>query len=107
MLESIVSLNKPKRLITGLDQKVSSQGRVLYFGPTRTHALPVYRANLNHPVSIAEHGNTVSPARPRVRADLTVRRVGGAVLGRPKKPKPAVMRWICPRRSGQSWQESL
>ena len=32
---------------------------------------------------------------------------GGAVLGGPKKPRPAVMRWICPRRSGQSWQENL
>src|SRR5438045_1907111 len=31
----------------------------------------------------------------------------GAVLGGPKKPRPAVMRWICPRRSGQSWQESM
>src|SRR6202142_531533 len=32
---------------------------------------------------------------------------GGAALGGPKKPRPAVMRWICPRRSGQSWQENL
>ena len=32
---------------------------------------------------------------------------GGAALGGPKKPTPAVMRWICPRRSGQSWQENL
>src|SRR5437773_1170591 len=31
----------------------------------------------------------------------------GAALGRPKKPRPAVMRWICPRRSGQSRQETL
>src|SRR3974377_1933472 len=28
-------------------------------------------------------------------------------VGRPKKPMPAVMRWIRPRRSGQSWQEKL
>jgi len=32
---------------------------------------------------------------------------GGAALGGPKKPMPAVMRWIRPRRSGQSWQENL
>src|SRR5215471_2231863 len=32
---------------------------------------------------------------------------GGAALGGPKKLRPAVMRWICPRRSGQSWQENL
>src|SRR3954469_3779367 len=44
--------------------------------------LPVYRANLNHPVSIAEHGTTASPARPRDRADLTARRVRGSSFGR-------------------------
>ena len=32
---------------------------------------------------------------------------GGAALGRPKKPRPAVMRWIGPRRSGPKWQERL
>ena len=32
---------------------------------------------------------------------------GGAALGRPKKLMPAVMRWICPRRSGLNWQESM
>jgi len=32
---------------------------------------------------------------------------GGAALGRPKKPRPAVMRWICPRRSGPNWQERM
>ena len=47
----------------------------------RTRRLPVYRANLNHPVDIAEHGNAASPARPRDRADLTARRVRGRSLG--------------------------
>ena len=47
----------------------------------RTPRLPVYRANLNHPVNLAEHGNAASPARPRDRADLTARRVGGRSLG--------------------------
>ena len=31
---------------------------------------------------------------------------GGAALGGPKKPTPAVMRWICPRRSGPKWQDN-
>ena len=47
----------------------------------RTPRLPVYRANLNHPVNLAEHGNAASPARPRDRADLTARRVRGRSLG--------------------------
>jgi hypothetical protein len=41
----------------------------------------VYRANLNHPVSIAEHGNTASPRPVRERADLTARRVRGSSFG--------------------------
>jgi len=68
---------------------------------------PVYRANLNHPVNIVEHGNAAHSARSRDRADLTARRVRGAALGGPKKPRPAVMRWICPRRSGLNWQERM
>ena len=81
MLVSTVTPNKPKRLI-GLSQKASSLARVLLSGPTRTHALPVYRANLNHPVNFAEHGNAASPARPRDWADLTARRVRGRSLGK-------------------------
>jgi hypothetical protein len=80
MLVSIVTPNKPKRL-KGLSQKACRQVRVLLSGPTRTKALPVYRANLNHPVKFAEHGNAASPARPRDRADLTARRVRGRSLG--------------------------
>jgi hypothetical protein len=86
MLVSIVIPNKPKRL-KGLSQKASSQARVLLSGPTRTHALPVYRANLNHPVNFAEHGNAASPARPRDRADLTARRVRGRSLGKTEEAK--------------------
>ncbi len=37
----------------------------------------MYRANLNHPVDLAEHGNVANPARLHDRADLTARRVGG------------------------------
>jgi len=84
MLASIVNLNKPKRL-TGLGQKARSQVRVLYGGPTRTLILPVYRANLNHPVRIAEHGNAANPVRPRDRADLTARRVRGRSFGMTEK----------------------
>ena len=53
----------------------------------RTPRLPVYRANLNHPVNLAEHGNAASPARPRDRADLTARRVRGRSLGRTEEAK--------------------
>ena len=86
MLVSTVTPNKPKRLI-GLSQKASSQARVLLNGPTRTNVLPVYRANLNHPVKCAEHGNAASPARPRDRADLTARRVRGRSIGRTEEAK--------------------
>ena len=68
-----------------MNQKVCSQVRVLDVDPTRILALPVYRANLNHPVNIAEHGNTANPARPRDRADLTARRVRGSSFGRTEK----------------------
>jgi hypothetical protein len=81
MLVSIVTPNKPKRL-KGLSQKASRQVRVLLNGPTRTQALPVYRANLNHPVKFAEHGNAANPVRPRDRADLTARRVRGRSFGK-------------------------
>ena len=70
-----------------MSQKASSQARVLLSGPTRTNALPVYRANLNHPVKFAEHGNAASPARPRDRADLTARRVRGRSIGRTEEAK--------------------
>ena len=86
MLVSTVTPNKPKRL-KGLSQKASSQARVLLNGPTRTHALPVYRANLNHPVKFAEHGNAASPVRPRDRADLTARRVRGRSIGMTEEAK--------------------
>src|SRR5208283_1321850 len=53
----------------------------------RTLRLPVYRANLNHPVNLAEHGNAAHPARPRDRADLTARRVRGRSLGMTEEAK--------------------
>ena len=81
-----MNLDKPKRL-TGLSQKARSRVRALSDRPTRTTRLPVYRADLNHPGNIAEHGNAASPARPRDRADLTARRVRGRSLGRTEKAK--------------------
>ena len=71
-------------------KKVSSPARGLSRTPTRTVALPVYRANLNHPVNIAEHGNAASPARPRDRADLTARRVRGRSIGMTEKANASV-----------------
>jgi len=53
----------------------------------RTRRLPVYRADLNHPVNLAEHGNAVGPARPFDRADLTVRRARGHSIGMTEKAK--------------------
>src|SRR5258707_12206739 len=34
-------------------------------------------------------------------------RAKGAALRRPKKPRPAVARRICPRRPGVEWQENM
>jgi hypothetical protein len=48
----------------------------------RTIVLPVYRANLNHPVKLAEHGNAANPVPARNRADLTARRVRGRSIGK-------------------------
>jgi hypothetical protein len=86
MLVSIVNLDKPKRL-TGLSQKARSRVGALIHRPTRTTRLPVYRADLNHPGNVAEHGNAVGPARPRDWADLTARRVRGRSLGRTEEAK--------------------
>ena len=77
-----MSYNKPEETGQGLGQKAGSQVRVLLRGPTRTRVLSVYRADLNHPVNLAEHGNAANPVRPRDRADLTARRVRGHSIGR-------------------------
>jgi len=71
----------------GLGQKARSEVGGLDDKPTRTYALPVYRADLNHPVNIAEHGNAVSPVPVRNRADLTARQVRGNSIGRTEKAK--------------------
>jgi len=86
MLVSIVKLDKPKRL-RGLSQKAGSRVWALIDRPTRTTRLPVYRADLNHPGNIAEHGKAVSPARPRAWADLTARRVRAHSIGKTEEAK--------------------
>ena len=78
---------KPQETGQGLDQKVSNWVRVLPIGPTRTNQLPVYRANLNHSVKLAEHGNAASPVPARNRADLTARRVRGRSIGKTEEAK--------------------
>jgi hypothetical protein len=47
----------------------------------------VHRADLNHPVSVAEHGNAVGLGPAGNRADLTVRRVRRHSLGMTEKAK--------------------
>ncbi len=76
-----------KRLVKAWTKTVSSQARGLLRTPTRTPALPVYRANLNHPVNDTEHGKAASLVRPRDRADLTARRVRGRSIGRTEEAK--------------------
>ena len=86
MLVSIVNLDKPKRLI-GLSQKARSRVGALIHRPTRTPRLPVYRADLNHPGNLAEHGNAVNPAQPRDWADPTARRVRAHSIGKTEEAK--------------------
>jgi hypothetical protein len=86
MLISIVNLDKPKRL-KGLSQKARNRVGALMCRPTRTMRLPVYRADLNHPGNLAEHGNVVNPAQPGDWADLTARRVRARSIGRTEEAK--------------------
>jgi hypothetical protein len=80
-LVSIVNTSKPKRLVKAWTKRYAVRHGGFSVSRARTSRLPVYRANLNHPVDLAEHGNAASPARPRDRADLTARRVRGRSLG--------------------------
>jgi hypothetical protein len=82
MLVSIVNSNKPKRLVKAWTKRYAVWRGCFSVTRARTPRLPVYRANLNHPVNLAEHGNAVSSARPHDRADLTARRVRGHSFGR-------------------------
>jgi hypothetical protein len=66
---------------------VSSLVRELSRLSNVNYALPVYRADLNHPVNIAEHGNAVGPVPVRNRADLTARQVRGNSIGMTEEAK--------------------
>jgi hypothetical protein len=87
MLVSIVNANKPKRRVKAWTKRYAVWRGCFTVTRARTPRLPVYRANLNHPVNLAEHGNAVGPARPHDRADLTARRVRGHSLGRTEEAK--------------------
>jgi hypothetical protein len=87
MLVSIVNANKPKRLVKAWTKRYAVWRGCFTVTRARTPRLPMYRANLNHPVNLAEHGNAVGPARPHDRADLTARRVRGHSLGKTEEAK--------------------
>jgi hypothetical protein len=87
MLVSTVSTNKPKRLVKAWAKRHAVRRGGFPVSRARTGRLPVYRADLNHPVNLAEHGNAASPARPRDRADLTARRVRGRSIGMTEEAK--------------------
>ncbi len=87
MLVSIVNSNKPKRLVKAWAKRHAVRRGCFSVTRARTTRLPVYRANLNHPVNLAEHGNAVGSARPHDRADLTARRVRGHSIGRTEEAK--------------------
>src|SRR5229473_5211186 len=74
-----------KRDCSRLGPKGTQSGSGLGRTPTRAARLPVYRANLNHPVRSTEHGNAASLVRSRARADLTARRVRRHSLGMTEK----------------------
>jgi hypothetical protein len=68
-----------------LEPKGKQSGSEAVTASDASLALPVYRAGLNHPVNLAEHGNAAHPVRLRTRTDLTARRVKGRSLGRTEK----------------------
>src|SRR6266566_4181786 len=108
MLVSIVKANPAIRGCSRLEPKgrQSSPGRLTWPG-VHSENCRCNRADLNPPVSNAEHGNAVAP--------------GHAVRGRPNRKagkrrqhgedrrsqRRFVMSRICPRRSGLEWQENM
>ena len=70
-----------------MGQKARGPVRGLRSPPTRTPVPPVYRANLNHPVDLAEHGKAASLDPARNRADLTARRVRRPSIGMTEEAK--------------------
>ena len=72
-----------------LEPKGTQPDQGLLLDPTRTPRLPVYRADLNHPVNVTEHGNAAGLGTGD-RADLTVRRVRGSSIGMTEEAKASM-----------------
>jgi hypothetical protein len=87
MLVSIVKLSKPKRLIKAWAKRHAVRRGCSTVTRARTLRLPVYRANLNHPVNLAEHGKAACLDPARNRADLTARRVRRPSIGMTEEAK--------------------
>jgi hypothetical protein len=68
-----------------LEPKGKQSGSGVSKSPDANLALPVYRANLNHPVNVTEHGNAANPVQSHDRTDLTARRVRGRSIGMTKE----------------------
>ena len=66
----------------------------------------MHRADLNHPVSIAEHGNAVGLGPASNRADLTARRVRRDSVGMTEEANASGNAWIGPRGSGLKCPEA-
>ena len=81
MLVSIVNANKPKRLVKAWTKRYAVGRGGFTVTRARTPRRPVYRADLNHPVNLAEHGKAASLAPARNGADLTARRVRRRSIG--------------------------
>lgn len=101
-----MKVNKPKRL-TGLSQQARSQVGSCRMAQRERRTAGVKSEPKSSPWDCCGTWKSC-PARP-ARAGQTLPQggSGAAALGGPKKPKPAVMRWICPRRSGLNWQERM
>jgi len=76
--------------------------------PTRATALPVYRADLNHPVDIAEHGKAANSSSGFVTGQTSPQGGSGGQHWEDRKSQgQCVMHWICPRRFGLKWRENM
>jgi hypothetical protein len=71
-----------------LEPKGKQSGSGVSKSPDANLALPVYRANLNHPVNVTEHGNAANPVQSHDRTDLTARRVRGRSIGMTEEATP-------------------
>src|SRR5438552_1780234 len=98
-------VNKPKRL-TGLSQKARRQVGLSAIARRERSSAGVKSGPKSFNRGLLWNMERLL-ARP-VRTGQTSPQGGSraAILGRPKKRRPVVMRRICRRRSGLSWQEN-